>query len=438
MRIAVFDPTLKELQPLAKELRRASDATVDLIATPALLEGEVAEGRADLVLLDARTGGPILARLRRRDGHLPIVMTAADGDVGSAQSAIAAGATDFLVRGDRLADRVRTLLQKLAPILLLVQDNRTLRTHLAETHQTPLVYASDAMKRVVRQAEAVAQIPRPVLLLGERGTGKEVIATHIHATSGAGRPFVAVNCAAFADSLLESELFGHEKGAFTGADRRVTGRFEQAHGGTLFLDEIGHMSLHCQSSILRVVEHGAVRRVGSTQDVQVDVRIVAATNADLAERMEDGTFLRDLYDRLAFEVIEIPPLRDRPGDIAVLAVSFLERFCVEVLAGSEKVLTPAALKALGGYPFPGNVRELKSIVERAGFHDRDGKVDVDDLALRPAKRRRAGSFQDQVEAFERSLLEDALKVAGGNGAAAARALGLSYHQLRYFAKKHGL
>jgi DNA-binding NtrC family response regulator len=438
MRIVVFDPTLRELQPLAKELRRASDATVDLIATPALLEGEVAEGRADFVLLEARTGGPVLAKLRRRDGQLPIVMTAAEGDVGAAQAAIAAGATDFLVRGDRLADRVRTLLQKLGPIVALVRDNRTLRTHLAETHQAPLVYASEAMKRVVRQAEAVARIPRPVLLLGERGTGKEVIATHMHACSGAGRPFVAVNCAAFADSLLESELFGHEKGAFTGADRRVSGRFEQAHGGTLFLDEIGHMSLHCQSSILRVVEQGAVRRVGSTQDVHVDVRIVAATNADLTERMDDGSFLRDLYDRLAFEVIEIPPLRDRPEDVDVLATAFVDRFCVEVLAGSAKTLAPAALNALRAYPFPGNVRELKSIVERACFHDRDGKVDVDDLALRPPKRRRVGSFREQVDAFESTLLKDALATADGNRAAAARALGLSYHQLRYFAKKHAL
>jgi DNA-binding NtrC family response regulator len=366
------------------------------------------------------------------------VVTAAEGDVGAAQAAIAAGATDFLVRGDRLPDRVRTLLQKLGPIVALVQDNRTLRTHLAETHQAPLVYASEAMKRVARQAEAVARIPRPVLLLGERGTGKEVIATHIHACSGAGRPFVAVNCAAFADSLLESELFGHEKGAFTGADRRVSGRFEQAHGGTLFLDEIGHMSLHCQSSILRVVEHGAVRRVGSTQDVHVDVRIVAATNANLSERMDDGSFLRDLYDRLAFEVIEIPPLRERPEDVDVLAPAFVDRFCVEILAGSERTVTPAALNALRAYPFPGNVRELKSIVERAGFHDRDGKVDVDDLALRPQKLRRVGSFREQVDAFEKAVLGEAVKAADGNRAAAARALGLSYHQLRYFAKKHAL
>jgi transcriptional regulator with GAF, ATPase, and Fis domain len=251
---------------------------------------------------------------------------------------------------------------------------------------------------------------------------------------------VTVNCAAFSDTLLESELFGHEKGAFTGADAARPGKFELADGGTLFLDEIGNMSLPFQEKILRVVEYGTFTRVGGTSERRTTARIIAATNRDLAALIRDGKFLADLRDRLTFETVLVPPLRCREGDVAVLAQYFLGQFAQEVPGIAGKRLSAAALEALKRHSFPGNVRELKNMIERAACRDGDGEITAEDLGLpEPSEDSTdGGSFSDKLQQYARRLLVEALRRADGNQAQAARDLGLSYHRFRYYLKKYSV
>jgi DNA-binding NtrC family response regulator len=392
----------------------------------------------------AESGPEIMAALRRIDAEIPVIAISDHGNIESAKLAMTAGATDFfVVGGERLQERLETLLVKLAGFVRMRE-----RTHSLEEENLRLTSAEKGKNRIIgrspeiallrEQIQRVASVPRPVLIVGERGTGKELVAREIHEAGGYGSgPFIAVNCAAFPDTLLESELFGHEKGAFTGADSRHRGRFEQANGGTLFLDEIGFMSLPFQQKILRTVEYGVMTRVGGTEEVRTTARVVAATNADLRERMKNGEFLHDLYDRLAFEVLHVPPLRERQGDIELLAKEFLLRFMQEIPAFRGKVLSRAAVEGLCRYDFPGNVRELKNIIERAAYRDTTNEISPADIDLPLLTRGRGahGGFHEQVEALKASLIQDALEAAGGNQAAAARHLGLTYHQFRHFFRK---
>jgi transcriptional regulator with GAF, ATPase, and Fis domain len=298
---------------------------------------------------------------------------------------------------------------------------------------------SPQMQSLIAQIQRVALIPRPLLIIGERGTGKELVARAIHFASGrVAARMVTINCAAIGHTLLESELFGHERGAFTGAERTRRGRFEQADGGTLFLDEIGNMPLDFQRKILRVVEYGTFTPIGSDRERKTSARIVAATNADLSRKIESGEFLGDLYDRLAFEVIEIPPLRERPEDIEVLSRRFLEQFAEEIPAFRGKHLADSALDVLRRYAFPGNVRELKNLIERSAYRDTTNEITPEDIGILPRHEPvdSAGSFMEQVADFRRGLLERALAESGGNRAEAARRLGLSYDQFRHYYRKH--
>jgi DNA-binding NtrC family response regulator len=392
---------------------------------------------------DGRTSAAAVMRaIRAIDATVPVIAVAERGDVNVAADAVNAGATDFLVRGDRLPERLQTLIGKVRRTLALVDRNRdlseqNLRLRQVDRERTRLVGESPETRGMLERIERVAVIPRPVLIVGERGTGKELVARAIHAGAGRpDRPFVAVNCSAFPETLLESELFGHERGAFTGADRLMHGRFEQADGGTLFLDEISRMPAAFQQKILRVVEYGTFTRVGGTHEIRSHTRIVAASNADLQEAIRQGAFLPDLYDRLAFEVVRVPPLRERQGDVRVLARHFLSEFLKEVPALGEKTWDEAALAVLERYPFPGNVRELKTIVERAAYRDTTREINVEDLELPEASASRTGTFRERVEAFERQLIRDALSAAGGNQADAARRVGLAYHRFRYYAHKY--
>jgi DNA-binding NtrC family response regulator len=301
-----------------------------------------------------------------------------------------------------------------------------------------MVGESAAMYQIYQTIGRVAATDVSVLIRGETGTGKELVARAIHFTAGpATRPIVSVNCAAFNDALLESELFGHEKGAFTGADEPRQGKFEQADGGTLFLDEIGNMSPVFQKKILRVVEYGTFARVGGTKELRSSARILAATNVDLKERIRAGEFLSDLYDRLAFEVVRVPPLREREGDVEVLARHFLNQFALEIPAFRDRRLSREALVRLNRHRYPGNVRELKNIIERAAYRDTGSEISIEDLGLvlddEPVSKR--GGLHERVEAYRRRLIAEALKNAGGNQAKAARALGLTYDQFRYYHRK---
>jgi DNA-binding NtrC family response regulator len=399
---------------------------------------------ADYELGDGRIAGSELVRaVRKACGELPLVAVAAQGSVDIASDAVAAGASDFMVRSGKLTGRVHTLLEKIGPTLELMNRNRMLREQnmllrQAASERYKIVGDSPQVRDVMDRIGRVAGIPRPVLLTGERGTGKELVARAIHQAGGRPtRPMVSVNCAAFSDSLLESELFGHEKGAFTGAEARVHGKFELASDGTLFLDEIGNMSLSFQQKILRAVEYGTFTRVGGSEEVQVGTRIIAATNVDLKHRMQTGDFLRDLYDRLSFEVIHVPALRDREGDVAILARCFLSRFMQEIPALQGKRLSRSAIDVLEAYSFPGNVRELKNIIERAAYRDTTNEITPTDIGMLPREQApvTGATFREQVEGFKEQLITDALAEAGGNQAKAARALGLSYHQYRYFLKK---
>jgi transcriptional regulator with GAF, ATPase, and Fis domain len=306
------------------------------------------------------------------------------------------------------------------------------------------------MRTVMTKIEKVAPVPRPVLVLGPRGTGKELVARAIHMMSPrASEPYVTINCAAVAESLLESELFGHEEGAFTGATRQKEGKFELADGGTLFLDEIGNMSLEFQAKILRVLEYQRFERVAGSESIQVNVRVIAATNADLKQAMADGKFRADLYDRLAFEVISLPPLAQRFEDVPVLAMYFLARFRQEV-GITVREISEEALARLAQYSYPGNVRELKNVVERAVYMatgDTLTAADVD-LALPPEAQQVASTegfaddaklpLPERVDAFEAWLCKDALERTRYKQKEAAALLGLTYDQFRQRYRKYAL
>jgi len=318
---------------------------------------------------------------------------------------------------------------------------------------------SEAFLTFQERLSRVAQVDRPVLIIGERGTGKELAATRLHYLSKRWKEqFVTLNCAALAPTLIESELFGHEAGAFTGAVRRRSGRFEAANEGTLFLDEIGNIPLEVQEKILRVVEYGTFERVGGSRQVQVDVRIIGATNADVASLAAEGRFKRDLLDRLSFEVLFLPPLRQRQGDILFLANHFAARMAFELDRSDVPEFSDDAIAALERYPWPGNIRELKNAVERAVYRSDSALIDevvfdpfrfaigtgVDKqpghpVALTEAPEADKGTDKDFAQAvreLEINLLKRALRQAKYNQKRAAELLGLTYHQFRGLYRKY--
>jgi DNA-binding NtrC family response regulator len=299
---------------------------------------------------------------------------------------------------------------------------------------------SRAFLEVVEQARELARIPRPMLIRGERGTGKELLARFVHAASPrhAG-PYLIVNCGAFQDELLVSHLFGHEKGAFTGATERRVGVFEQANGGTLFLDEIANLSRSAQARLHRVVEYQTFQRVGGTSPIDVDVHVIAATNADIGAMIERGDFMADLYDRLRFAELVLPPLRERPEDVPLLVEHFVARLKEELPDLGTARFSEAAVKELAAYSWPGNVRELKNVIERLYVCDRDRNIQASELPLEVTTTQPIrGTFSQKVAAFEKALLANALKDAGGNQRAAAQALGMTYDQFRHYYRKYEL
>lgn len=325
---------------------------------------------------------------------------------------------------------------------------------------TQFIGQSLAFLDAVEQAGRAAELNRPVLIIGERGTGKELIAERLHRLSPRwGEPLIAMNCAALPETLIEAELFGHEQGAFTGAARARAGRFEEADGGTLFLDELATLSMAAQERLLRVIEYGEVTRIGASRAMTVDVRIVAATNEDLPAAATEGRFRADLLDRLSFEVITLPPLRAREGDVAMLANHFGRRMAAEIGWPQWPGFSPACIAELEAHDWPGNVRELRNVVERAVYRWNDpdravGNVIFDPfasawkptpspavpapVASAPEAIEPVTDLKSAVDAHEASIVRAALERYRYNQRATAKGLGLTYDQLRHCMKKHGL
>jgi psp operon transcriptional activator len=334
---------------------------------------------------------------------------------------------------------------------------------MAMEREGQLVGQASVFLDAVERASRAAALRRPVLVVGERGTGKELVAERLHRLSARWQePLVIMNCAALPETLIEAELFGHEAGAFTGATRARVGRFEEADKGTLFLDELATLSMGAQERLLRAVEYGEVTRIGSSRPLRVDVRIVAATNEDLPRLASEGRFRADLLDRLSFEVITLPPLRAREGDIAVLAEHFGRRMASELGWESWPGFTRAALDSLEAYAWPGNIRELRNAAERAVYRWDDQKSPIAEIVFdpfespwQPAREAQAGlrpavrsiapedhsgitDLRIAVDAHEKAILEHHMARHRFNQRRCAQALGLSYDQLRHCLRKHGL
>lgn len=452
--IVLISSTLLDLEPLSRNLRThiSTSIKLSLYKTIDSFINEIhTKSNQLLVLLSSEyvvvrdNGVSVFSEIHLYRPHTAIVVVSVQGDVEIVGKAISQGATDFLVLGGDIEKRLITLLGKLKSFFEVVSDNRKLKDSnidLLKNIQAryQIIGKSSQIMKALDICQKVALIPRPILILGERGTGKELIARVIHYLGNKETSIVIINCGAFADSLLESELFGHEKGAFTGANEIKHGKFEQADGGTLFLDEIGNMSKSFQQKILRVIEYGTFARVGGTEEIKVKVRIIAATNVDLKKKIENGEFLPDLYDRLSFETIHVPSLRERDGDIEYLANHFLNQFEREIPAFQGKTLSKEVLQALKKYSFPGNIRELKNIIERAVYRETSSLITMRDIDLFPTDKlpNEDMPFTEQVSCFAKQLLEKALLQNNNNQAATARKLGLTYDQFRHYLKKYDL
>jgi two-component system NtrC family response regulator len=401
----------------------------------------------DLVLTDLRMPGggglDLLRGLRALNPEIPVIVMTAYGTVASAVEAMKQGAADYLSKPVDL-DELELLVTRTLERRALESENRELRQQLEERHRLEgLETANTRMAQAINMAARAAGSRATILIRGESGTGKELLARAIHSSSPrARRPLVAVNVAALPETLLESEMFGHERGAFTGADRQHRGRFEQADGGTLFLDEIGDLPKGVQAKLLRALQEQRFERLGATGSIQVDVRVVAATSRDLEAMVRASEFREDLFYRLNVVSIEIPPLRERREDIPGLVDRFLRRFGAEAGSTVEGV-SREAMDRLVKHDYPGNVRELENLIHRAVVLARGPQITTTDLPLHltglpPEVEVDQGSLVEHLAAIERGLILQALEDADGVQTRAARALGISERHLRYRLRKYGL
>ncbi len=403
-----------------------------------------------LVLTDLKLPGisglEFLQIAKQQNPALPIVVMTAFGSVETAVEAMKAGASDYVLKPFSLAE-MRMVVHKELDNSRLREENRSLREALGQKYSHPNIVAiSPKMQEVLATVERVAPTNSTVLLGGESGVGKDLIARAIHEKSRrASGPFIKINSTAIPENLLESELFGYEKGAFTGAANSKPGKFELADKGTLFLDEIGDVPASTQVKLLRVLQEREFERLGGTRTIKVDVRLIAATNRDLRAALEDGTFREDLYYRLNVVPIDIPPLREHKEDIPGLANLFLARFAKDS-GRSEAIggISPAAMQLLAGHYWPGNVRELQNVIERACALASSGQLEVADIQL-DSPRHRNNASSDRflpdgmtLDQWEDEMIREALKRAGGNKSQAARLLGLSRNALRYRLSKIGI
>ena len=437
-RILVVDDEASARDGLDRLLRQAG-YTVDTAADGATALGIAAERPPEVVITDLNMPGmdgmALCAALRESDRDLPVILATGIGDVAAAVAAMRAGAADYLCKPidfDALLISIERARERRALRVETENLRRQLRERDSEGLQG-LIGGSAAMQKVYRVARQVAASRATVLITGESGTGKGELARAIHALSPrAARPFVALHCAAVPESLLESEMFGHEKGSFTGADKRRIGRFEQASGGTLFLDEIGELSPIVQTRLLRVLQERVIERVGGNETIAVDVRVITATHRDLPDAITAGQFREDLYYRLNVVHLEMPPLRVRGGDIVVLANAFLRRFAADN-AKPVETFSPAARARLLAGRWPGNVRELENAIERAVVLSEGTQIEVDDL---PVEERGGAAAPLLVPGatlaeIERWAILATLEATHGSTAKAAEMLDISVRTIQY-------
>jgi len=409
---------------------------------------QIVAGRViDLVLTDlnmpGKDGLTLIDSLRAVNPELPVIVMTAFGTVASAVDAMKRGAADYLTKPIDL-DELDVLVTRTLERRALASENVLLKEQLASRYRLAgLETANAKMSEAINTAARAAASRATILVRGESGTGKELMARAIHyASPRAKSALVAVNIGALPDTLIESELFGHERGAFTGADRERRGRFELADGGTLFLDEIGDLPRSTQVKLLRVLQEQAFERLGGSRTIRLDVRMIAATNRDLPAMVRSGEFREDLFYRLNVVCIELPPLRERREDIPLLIDVFLRRFASEAPVTVEGV-SREAMDLLLKYDYPGNVRELENLMHRAMVLARGQVLSTADFPihlghLKGEGRDAPASFVDRVSEFERSLIVDALAREGGVQTRAAALLGMSERHLRYKLKKHGI
>ncbi|MCC6352906.1 MAG: sigma-54-dependent Fis family transcriptional regulator [Verrucomicrobiae bacterium] len=434
---------------------------VDIFQDPRLGAEAALAGDYDLILLDVvmpqADGLEILRRIRAAGIRSEVVIITGHATVEMAVEAMKSGATDYLCKPFS-PDELRLVVGKVAERSALISENNALRREL-ETHRglEGIIGESRAMQRMFTVLRRIAPTPATVLITGESGTGKELVARAIHRLSPRrDQAFLACDCGTLSPSLLESELFGHVRGAFTGASANRTGLLEAASGGTLFLDEIANVSLDTQAKLLRVLETRRVRRVGATEEADIDIRLVAATNRDLADLVAKGQFREDLFYRLNVLPVVLPPLRDRHGDVPLLALAFLEHLRKSHTEIRAHGFTPEAIRLLDSHPWPGNVRELKNIVERMAVLGSGELLDAGDVPpellgvriapvvgalphdwqeFRVLKRR----LRDEaIHDLERRYLVETLDRAGGNVSRAAEMVGIQRTQLHALLQKHAL
>ncbi|MBI2492096.1 MAG: sigma-54-dependent Fis family transcriptional regulator [Candidatus Rokubacteria bacterium] len=444
-RILVADDEPAQLELVSGFLARQGFEVLTAADGRAALESFKAEP-VDLILTDQKMPGlsglELLQAARAANPEVAVIVMTAYGTIEHAVAAIKGGATDYLTKPVNL-DALLHRIGQVRDRQRLLGENRELRAALQERHRVEgIIGESGRMQEALSLVRRVAASDATVLIRGESGTGKELIAKAIHyASRRAPGPLVRVNCAALPETLLESELFGHEKGAFTGAQAMRRGRFELAHGGSLFLDEIGDLPPHLQVKLLRVLQEREIERVGSSRPIAVDVRLLAATHRDLEALVKDGRFRDDLYYRLNVVTIAVPPLRERREDIPLLLDHFLAKFAREN-GKTIRGVSREARETLLRYDYPGNVRELENLVERAVVLTRDEVIGLGDLPLaaREPEPEPAGdaSLPAAVEGLERRLIRDALARADGVQTRAAELLGISERVLRYKLRKYGL
>ncbi|MBX7246323.1 MAG: sigma-54 dependent transcriptional regulator [Candidatus Sumerlaeaceae bacterium] len=415
-------------------------------------------GPFDLVITDIRMpemdGMELLRRIKERSAETPVMVITAFGSIESAVEAMQAGAIDYATKPFE-SDRFLLAIERALSIRKILSENQTLRREVREKYNLDgIVAESPGMRHVLETVRQVAAATTTVLVTGESGTGKELVTRAVHDLSPRrSGPFVAINCAAIPEQLLESELFGHEKGSFTGATERKAGRFEIASGGTLFLDEIGEMSPAIQAKVLRAIETQEIERVGGNKTIKTDIRFIAATNRDLSRAVAEGSFRNDLFFRINVFPIHIPPLRQRREDIVPLAMVFVKKFCAQ-MGKHLPTLSPKAAEALLAHPWCGNVRELQNQIERAAIMLTGDILTEAHLGITTPNQSQTFPTQNpelrtqnafvipdtgfSLEDHERSLLLQALERSRGNKTRAARLLGVSRATLRYRLEKFGL